>query len=81
MLRTARKSLGYMSVVVVILQSNLVYMHLLQHNSSISNLMRIQSAVSKVPTCRSSEGQAKKVKAQAHFVLYRFESTGKENKK
>ena len=42
--------------------------------------MRIQSAVSKVPTCRSSEGQTKKVKAQAHFLLYRFENTGKEKK-
>jgi len=58
-----------------------IHMYLLQQNSPISNFMRIHSAVSKVPTCRSSEGQTKKVKAQAHFVLYRFENTGKENKK
>jgi hypothetical protein len=70
-----------MSVIVVTLQSNLAYMYLLQQNSPISNLMRIPSAVSRVPTSRSSEGQTKKVEAQAHFVLYRFENTGKENKK
>jgi hypothetical protein len=70
-----------MSVIVVILQSNLAYMYPLQQNSPISNLMRIQSVVSKVPKFRTSEGQTKKVKAQTHFVLYRFENTGKENKK
>lgn len=43
--------------------------------------MRIQSAVSKVPTCRSSEGQTKKVKAQAHFLLYRFEKNTKRKQK
>jgi hypothetical protein len=67
--------------IFVILQSNLAYIYVLQHNSPISNLMRIHSAVYKVPTCRSSEGQAKKVKAQANFVLYRFENIGKEYKK
>jgi hypothetical protein len=67
--------------VFLIVQSHLVYMYLLQQNTPISNLMRIQSAVSKVPTCKSSEGQTKKVKAQAHFVHYRFKNTGKENKK
>jgi hypothetical protein len=70
-----------MSVTPAILLSNLAYMYLLQHNSTVSNLMRIQSAVSKVPMCRSSEGETKKVKAQAHFALYRFENRGKEKNK
>ena len=43
--------------------------------------MRIQSAVSKVPTCKSSEGQTNKLRAQAHFVLHRFENTTKKKQK